>query len=370
MQCDNCQVFKLSEEYPETITSGCDHQVRWCYTCVLGILDANLKSSKTTKCIDPTCPNPVDRVALETLQSEYPFQFLVHHYGLPKEEPKMYTRSPVLDGQPMSIYVTTLDGRRNKYNVSSQLQIWSLKKMIEETIQVKPELQRLIFNKQELRRYVATQEDPATLSSYGIREGSEINLLIMMYQVKEEDHLKKVEFHLSWGFPNGRKDYLDGSCLTFNQGKLIEKVDYQRTRDSRGAIKHSGDRIDDRLKRGTHTITVSLDLLKDVDMLFFTLSSWNAKSLKAFSTPSVRIVEASSPDDVLSTYVLDGSSEQSEQALIMCCLVKGMKGRWYIYQVGKHSKGNAKRYDEIVNTIIAFITEGNLAKSRNEKEDE
>lgn len=353
MFCSNCKQLKLSEEFPDQVTELCEHPNTWCFECLIRNLQEAKARNQVLECIDKKCPQKLNQQTLDSLQEQYPFSFLI------AEERKTVTR-PVFNeykylGSNITVYSKSIDGRRTEYNVSPKIQIWDFKKCIESKIGCQPAYQRLVFKKQELKRYLPTLAQPATLSDYGIVDSSEINLIMMMLPVKEEE-LKKLEFRLSWGYP-GKKDYLDGSCIMFSKDKLQPDiiVDYSNTRDLKGATKHSGDKMDDRNRRGSHNITVELNRLDTVDMLFFTLSSWNSKNLGAFGSPQVELVEASAPDDILATYIFEQKS--TEQALIMCCLLKGPKGRWFIYQLGKASKGNAKKYDPIIETIKKLIQE-------------
>ena len=80
--------------------------------------------------------------------------------------------------------------------------------------------------------------------------------------------------------------YLDASCLLFGPGQqFLEVVDYQRKQSSSlvgepGAVRHSGDQLDEAARSGRHTIKIDLaKLIPGVAELFMTLSSYGPARL-------------------------------------------------------------------------------------------
>jgi hypothetical protein len=114
-----------------------------------------------------------------------------------------------------------------------------------------------------------------------------IQLLIVLLDV-DKVKLKLIRFDLSWGFPGGVKDYLDGSAFAFSMKQKFRAFCDYNHRTPTANVTHSGDLIDEAQKIGHHLISLDLEKLSgDVSAIYFTLSAWNCPTIAHFSRPSV-----------------------------------------------------------------------------------
>ena len=168
--------------------------------------------------------------------------------------------------------------------------------------------------------------------------------------------IKRLDFELTWGYPGGIPDFLDGSCLVFSEKEgsfgatelrqlaaesiarqeagisddgdresrfNVEIVDWENRKAVPG-ISHSGDITDDAARQGKQTMAVDLAMLPQVNSisllpspsitihhpspsisldlailpqearwLFFVLSSFKAADLTAFVAPSLMLRDGS-----------------------------------------------------------------------------
>ena len=89
-------------------------------------------------------------------------------------------------------------------------------------------------------------------------------LLLRGEKFSTPPNMKMITVLDQWRFANGRRVYLDASCLLLAaDGRMIEAVDWSHCRSYatsiQGAVMHSGDQIDDAEGKGTHEITIKLD---------------------------------------------------------------------------------------------------------------
>lgn len=155
--------------------------------------------------------------------------------------------------------------------------------------------------------------------------------------------LEEVLLSLSWTFPRRRGaggaaaagqgvDYLDGSCLVYAEGKLLEVVDYrgpqsahgQRSSSAEGwsagqTIVHSGDVMSE--CGGQHALRLRLtELPARITDCIFTLSAYHSQDLSKFIAPSMRIFDADCPDHLLSAYSVADAGTAS--AVVVCSLTR------------------------------------------------
>jgi stress response protein SCP2 len=176
---------------------------------------------------------------------------------------------------------------------------------------------------------------------------------VLLYEIPED--FNHVVFDLYWGYPYSGRDYLDASCLVFQNAQFLSLADYRH--HSVQGIKHSGDVMNDFNRTGHHTIHVYLkELPSNVTHLFFTLSAWNSPNISKYPNPSLKFYEASNilKDLCKTTFTHANNS----QAVVMCSVSRSSHGRWGVYESGKLSAGNASRYGPIKNTIQNLITSG------------
>ena len=193
----------------------------------------------------------------------------------------------------------------------------------------------------------------ARLSDYNIKPNSVLMLVVLMFAIPDQfDH---VVFDLYWGYPVGGCDYLDASCLLFQGQSFLSVVDYRHQYEN--SIQHSGDVMDRQRRIGHHTINIHLkNIPSNVTHLFFTLSAWTCPNISKYPNPSLKFYEADKPNKDLckTSFTHAGHS----QAVIMCSVSRDIGGKWNIYESGKLSAGNARKYDPLVAIIQSLIRQG------------
>jgi len=186
-----------------------------------------------------------------------------------------------------------------------------------------------------------------TLINTGLRDGSRISLLIIMYEIQK---IRKITFDLYWGYPKSGQDFLDGSCLIYSEREFKGHVDFRNRQLY--SIKHSGDIMG--TTKGHHRITVDVDLLPaEITHLYFTLSAWNSPTIGNYPNPSVKLIEPSTNKDLCKPVSFKKLTKH--QAVIMCVLRK-IHNEWIISQEEKPSQGNAKNYTPLKTTISKIYT--------------
>lgn len=194
---------------------------------------------------------------------------------------------------------------------------------------------------------------PYTLSESNIPPFATLYLVVLLYEIPED--FNHVVFDLHWGYPFSGRDYLDASCLTYQNTQFIGLADYRRSRVH--GVTHSGDLMDDRRRIGHHTIHVYLkELPSNVTHLFFTLSAWRNPNISKYPNPSLKFYEASNIHKDLCKTTF--THARNSQAVVMCSVSRSSHGRWSVYESGKLSAGNARNYDPIKNTIRNLIASG------------
>ncbi len=197
----------------------------------------------------------------------------------------------------------------------------------------------------------AVNNTPNTLSTYGIKPGATIHLVVLLYAVPST--LTNVVFDLYWGFPSSGLDYLDASALIYNGLNYCDVADWQSNCKARSAIFHSGDMIDERNNIGHHIIKVHLDKMPPyVSHVFFTLSAWDSPSISHYRNPSLRFYEESNPGKMLCKDETKKAGHR--QAIVMCSLTK-RGGRWFVHENGALSSGNAGDYSPLRKTCRGII---------------
>ena len=193
----------------------------------------------------------------------------------------------------------------------------------------------------------------ARLSDYNIKPNSMLMLVVLMFAIP--DQFDNVVFDLFWGYPIGKRDYLDASCLLFQGQSFMSVVDYHNHPMS--CIRHSGDVMDDQRRLGHHTINVHLkNIPSNVTHLFFTLSAYMSPNISKYPNPSLKFYEADKPNKDLckTSFTHAGHS----QAVIMCSVSRDVGGRWNIFESGKLSAGNVNNYNPLAATIQSLIRQG------------
>ena len=169
--------------------------------------------------------------------------------------------------------------------------------------------------------------------------------------------IRRLNFHLSWGYPPSGKDFLDATCMMLNRDgsnadwAVKQLVDYSNK--TAPGISHSGDQMDDATKRGTHTMNLTMaDIPADTEWLMFTLSAYNCESIANFVTPSLSLTNADT-DDVITTY--DNSKAVDSRALLICFARKQDKGKWEVAGMSLGAGGSAHDYTPTKEACVDFV---------------
>lgn len=187
--------------------------------------------------------------------------------------------------------------------------------------------------------------------TYDVEAFVTLQLMVLMYSIPS--HFNHVIFDLYWGYPKHGRDYLDASCLAFAGKSHICVVDYGHMIFNGTAIKHSGDVMNDATRTGHHTIEVHLkEIPSNITHLYFTLSAWNSPIIANYPNPSLKFYEATNKTKDLCKTTF--SEARYAQAIVMCSVVR-RGNQWEIFECGKTSGGNAKNYEQLIQTIQGLI---------------
>ncbi|XP_067672823.1 uncharacterized protein [Haliotis asinina] len=344
MRCQMCQTVKLSNEFPpRKITENCKHPRQHCMRCVVAYVHEH------EACPHPDCGETVanDSQMMEILQHTLKEMFRVYDTS--------YTPHVIPEGASEGvIQVTVLNGESITLPFKPDMTILKVKEEIQKELQHDVQKQKLLYNATELKVYGESGKH-MRLIDYGVEPNSVIHLVILLFAIPEGfDH---VVFDLYWGYPHNRgRDYLDASCLQFSGQTFQGVVDYEHVVNMNASIRHSGDVMDDKRRKGHHTIHVSLRKIPaNITHLFFTLSAWNSPNIARYPYPSLKFYEADKPHKNLCKTTF--THAKYSQAVIMCSVSRSASG-WDIYNSGKLSAGNAKNYNPLVGTVQSLISKG------------
>ncbi|CAG8540529.1 2170_t:CDS:2 [Cetraspora pellucida] len=295
MKCENCQIDKLSEEFPQgTISSTCEHVTSWCLKCLVNYL-------RETRNHSHQCP--ICKVQLTE--------------------------------QEFKEYCLLWDNANFKIDFESFLP----------THTENPEQNNEMFY----------DETNNTLTSYGICANSHIQFIVVIYSISKKYALKNLVFDLYWGYPPTRTDYLDGSCLIYEGDNLWKIYDCgYKNYPEIPYISHSGDMMNKITATGHHKIKVKLDQLPpSVTQLYLILSSFTSPTIKHYRNPRFKLYDEARPGKQLCKYDIHDADES--QAVIMCLINRSTYGRWKVIEVGRLSQGNVENYDPIMENIKDLI---------------
>lgn len=348
MECRFCKIIKLPNEFsPENVTENCDHPTLFCLRCIIKA------ANETSKCIHPGCNQPAKPTDRKIIWFQAILDDMFKEYNVDDDDDSDQLPTTVFAGSILT--VTVLTGESMSVPYQPDMEILQLKQKIRSDHRMGHEVgkQKLLYNDKELTDY-NNDGRRARLSDFGVRPNASIYLVVLLFSVPE--HFDHVVFDLYWGYPSSGKDYLDASCLMFNGLKFVCLSDYDARNPVR-AVRHSGDVMNRRRKKGHHTIEVKLQQLpRDITHLFFTLSAWDSPNISRYPNPSLKFYEAANPTQDLCKTTF--SHARYSQAVIMCVLSRGPHGRWEIFESGKVSSGNARNYGPIKSTIRSLISQG------------
>lgn len=339
VRCSVCSQEFTSRYFLEVVSKSCAHLNQVCFPCLMKHI------RKHRSC--PTCKQGIDQTFVSALEREAA--------TLDRVSPKITPRRSA-DGAAMGVFhVKMLDGKTfDVSNMTSDQYVLDFQHALQRQCGVEPSKQRLVIAGRDIKPFMDGRR--TTLSSFGITPGCTLHLLVLMYAVNG-GNINNLSLNLSWGYPPRGKDFLDASCLVYSETTFLGLLDYNhRTCSTVPGIVHSGDMMNDSIRRGTHTIDVSLDQLpSSATHLLFTLSAWNEPTVATFGTPQVALRDTANKNDVLSTYTI--TSRTHTQAIIMCAVVR-TGGGWNVVAAGTQCSGNAANYNPIQSKITELILGG------------
>ncbi|KAI8819146.1 uncharacterized protein EV422DRAFT_535255 [Fimicolochytrium jonesii] len=172
--------------------------------------------------------------------------------------------------------------------------------------------------------------------------------------------VRKVFMKETWRYAEDLR-FLDATCSAFDfEGKHLVNLDFSRPTALSGAIKHSGDIVDHRLRHGTHTITVNIRLLPPtVRALVFCMSAYAGSTLADIKSPTVRletpVVEGNKTSTTETTELCSYNFKSSPEELgdrtniIMCVLWRrATEARWEVKAVGELGYGKVPDYNRML----------------------
>ncbi|RIB18383.1 hypothetical protein C2G38_2085824 [Gigaspora rosea] len=351
MKCTECGFDKLSREFPSDIISKrCNHIPTWCLKCLLNhLLNNNANDKHELSC--PQCNATLTQNELSSLKLTWEkVQILVEVPSV-----NVFKNDKVISEEKGEFYVALLNGQKYTIRLEQVKTVRELKQVLTQMTGIESRKQKLIFDGVELKVLKNTKFQfggDMKLIEYGIREGSLVQLIVVLYSITKEVSISNLSFDLHWGFPLSGVDYLDGTCLIYAGNVLWKKYDYSSPFDPNiPYIKHSGDIINMAAERGRHIITIQLDQLPmEITKLYFILSAWGCPNIGHFRNPSFLLYDEDSPKkDQLCDYSIQTAA--TSQAVIMCYVARSMDDCWEVIPVGKLSNGNALNYHPIKSSI-------------------
>ncbi|CAG8607381.1 20943_t:CDS:2, partial [Dentiscutata erythropus] len=348
MKCSNCQTTKLSKEFPlDTITEKCTHVPTWCLKCLIFHLQKG-NTHNEIKC--PECPVQLTQSEINGFKIAWekaPFKIDIGSLFKNSRANNTNNNSSLNDPatQKGEFFVVLLSGDKYSLKLEDIQTVKILKAELTKKIKVDGSKQKLLHKGVELQVRQQNGQGENKLSTYGIRAGDHIQLIVTMYAISRDETISNLSFDLYWGYPLRGKDYLDGTCLIYTGRDFWKKYDYKERYDTvHPYIRHSGDVMDDPNRRGHHRITIKLDKLPDVvNKLYFVLSAWKCPHIGDFIAPSFKLYDEDSSDKKqLCNYTIQTAA--NSQAVIMCAVIKKDDGSWDVVEVGRVSNGNARDY--------------------------
>lgn len=173
-------------------------------------------------------------------------------------------------------------------------------------------------------------------------------------------------------------NYLDGTCLVFEEQGLREVVDYRGPNGVRlvsggvldfrgvwmghvgigdataGAVQHMGEELDDKACTGKHMIEMRFQSLpKTATDLFFVFSSSTKHDAEKYGTLSMSLRDAENKGHLIASYTAKAS--KSAKSLVMCSLSKAKEStEWTMETFGTTCNGNAYDYRPVLLCLRAI----------------
>ncbi|RIB23341.1 hypothetical protein C2G38_2139796 [Gigaspora rosea] len=344
MKCENCQLFKLTREFPDgTISLTCRHITSWCLECLVGYLNEAHRQC-------PMCQTELseqDVVKFNLFWEKANFKINLESFSQTHAE-----HSGPTDENSGNIYVVLLNGEKVTLSISDVKTVKNLKEALYDEKKIAIAQQMLIYNDIELDNYRDDGTDN-TLESYGINANSYIQLIVVLYSIPKDLALTNLHFDLSWEFPSSGHDYLDGTCMIFEGDKFWRKYDYISSFYPGTDIRHSGDDMNFSKGTGHHKIEAKLDQLPNsVCQLYFILSSWRSPTIGHFKNKQFKLYDPANQEVNLCDYTIQRAADS--QAVILCLINRSRNGMWKVIPVEETTNGNAKNYSPIEEKIKSF----------------
>ncbi|GES88827.1 hypothetical protein RCL_jg16577.t1 [Rhizophagus clarus] len=354
MKCTNCQIDKLSKEFPvDTIGRKCIHIPTHCLKCLVKYFDVQTAQQKCPECEASVSKHEVKELNLAWEKALFRISLKNHLESKTKNK-----NNPDQNGENNTakgnIYVILLNGTKLTFKLEDLNTVADLKEAIEKQTKVRINKQKLSYKGVELKTF-SDQGTKNPLSDYSLAPESHIQLMVLLYSISKELSINALTFDLFWGYPSTGSDFLDGTCMLYtgigSDSQHHRTFDYSATRFSDiPNISHSGDIMDHVNQRGHHCITANLaSMPPEVTKLYFILSAYNSPNIGCFPNPSFNMFDPANPDTQLCSYTIQSAADS--QAVIMCVVEKNDINSWNVFEIGKLSAGNAMNYQPILNTI-------------------
>ncbi|GBB96373.1 hypothetical protein RclHR1_02740004 [Rhizophagus clarus] len=349
MKCINCQIDKLSKEFPtDVIGKRCSHISSFCLKCLTNYFDVQKLDQTLQKC--PECEVIISKQEVKDLNLAWEKALFRINLMKNKNNNSQNGESNIAKG---NIYVILLNGTKLNFKLEDLNTVADLKEAIEKQTKVRVNKQKLSYKGVELQTF-SEEGTKNKLSEYSIAPEGHIQLMVLLYSISKELSINALTFDLYWGYPSNGRDFLDGTCMLYAGQQLVRTFDWSKKNfNDIPNVSHSGDIMDHVNKRGHHCITANLALMpSNVTRLYFILSAYNSPNIGCFPNPSFKMYDPSDPDVQLCSYTIQSAADS--QAVIMCVVEKNErdeKGNWNIFEIGRLSDGNAKYYQPIMETI-------------------
>lgn len=346
MECSDCNITKLSNEFPTgRLSDECDHFPSFCLRCIV--------NKGITVC--PECNVDIDKDVREDIEIKYGIITQAGHLKPPAAKTTTIQTRSHYSTRLISFTVSLMGGDTEECkNINNNITVSRFMLELASKFNIPRNFQRIMFNGQEIKPYIDNHE--AVLMDYNIENGSTLQLMKMLLESTVDRPYHTINFTLRW---QQRVDffsrvYLDASCFAYSGNAYSDYTDFKNTHRLTG-VTHSGPAQ----HRNFHTLQVNLDRVHgDITHLFFVMSACRVGSLRDIAAPTIQLCERSRPQEMISDYTINNSSNR--QAAIMCCLKRTSIGGWQAFSLGTQCDGNVSNYYSIRGAISGVFDTGVL----------
>lgn len=310
----------MSSEFPSEMPEKCDHIVNVCLQCVTEALKVRM--------VCPHCTQVVtDKERLRFIKEYRCFLAEGPEEGREESGPGL-----------ANVTIGLFDGSSFDIKTVPNETVLGLKQKIFREMSYDLRKQELVFKGIDL-------EDSNQLDHYKIRTGSLIQLSIVMLRVKSTQNLS---FLSEWSWEDDGKDFLDGSCLVYDESHKVKCIlDWKtHTHTDAPGVEHQGDKnMNEKEKKGYSQIDVILSRLpSNIHYLYFLLSTYVSDDISKFKHPAVVLQEKLDTSAGHSTVLCREDFSQVQKAkekkdekikgVITCSLQRGASGVWRVFRLG------------------------------------